>query len=438
MFRRLSRQAQQSAPRADTRSSVRILVMSLLLVLAMGVGVGIDRVLIESGVVGASTELTASDEFTILEETYDAIRNNYVLEEEISDQELIYGAARGMVEALGDENHSQFLDPEEAEQFEQSGRGELVGIGIHIDTSGNLPVVVAPLPGSPALEAGIRPGDVILEVDGTSLEEVDPEEAADLIRGEEGTTVTLVLQHEGEDEPYEVTLTRERIKVNPVTWVMLPGDIVWVQLSEFSAGATEELKNAIRQATELGAQGLILDLRNNPGGYVHEAKGVASQFLPDGTVLMRTVDAQGNEHIERTIGNNGVWLDRPMVVLVNEYSASSSELVSSAIKAAGRAPLIGERTVGTGTVLLPFELSDGSMAVLGVELWLTAGGEEIYKKGIEPTIPVELEEGVSLALPIEFVSDQTDHILTDREWASIEDVQLQTAYSELAEQLAAD
>jgi carboxyl-terminal processing protease len=415
------------------RYGARTLMMSILLIVAMGVGAGLDRVLIETGIVGAATQLTNSEDFTILEETYDAIRNNYVLEEDISDQELIYGAARGMVEALGDEGHSRFLDPQEAQQFEDSGRGELVGIGIQIDSTGDLPVVIAPIPDSPAYKAGIRPGDTILAVDGVQLDGLDPEKTGDLVRGDEGTQVTLELRHRGETDSYTVTITREKIKVNPVTWAMLPGNVMWLQLSEFSAGATEELKNAIRQAKDLGATGIILDLRNNPGGYVHEAKGIASQFLPDGTMLMKTVDADGKETIEKTVGNNGVWLDGPLVVLVNHYSASSSELVASSIKAAGRAPLIGEKTIGTGTVLLPYELSDGSMAVLGIELWLTASGEPIYKEGIEPNIPIDLPEGISLSLPIEFVSGTDDRVIPDDEFQGIGDTQLHTAYDEVVQ-----
>ena len=419
----------------DERNSIpqrmRTVVMSVVLLLAVGVGMGLDRALIETGLVDASTQLTNSEEFSILEETYDAIRNNYVLEEEISDEELIYGAARGMVDALGDEGHSVFLDPQEAQEFEQSSRGELVGIGIQIDTEANPPVVIAPIPDSPALEAGLLPGDVILEVDGVSTLGMEPEEIGNRIRGEAGTDVTLTLQHEGEEETYEVTITRAQIDVNPVSWAMLPDDVLWVQVSQFSSGATEGLQEAIREGEALGATSVILDLRNNPGGLVFEAMGIASQFLPDGTPLYQEVDADGDSQVIRTVGSNGVYQDGSLVVLVNEYSASASEIVSSALMEAGRAPVLGEKTFGTGTVLLPFELSDGSLAVLGTELWLTGEGEEIYKEGVEPSEVVELEEGTRTALPIIYTSETGDEEITLETFEAIEDAQLHAAWEEL-------
>ena len=419
--------------------ATRTLVMSVMLIIAVGVGVGLDRFLIETGVVGASTQLTNSANFTILEQTYDAIRNNYVLEEDISDEELIYGAAAGMVDALGDEGHSTFLDPEDAKAFEESSRGELIGIGIQIDTTGELPVVIAPIQNSPAFEAGIRPGDTILEVDGTSLEGMDPSDAADKIRGEAGTDVTLVLQHEGENDTYEVTITRQKISVNPVAWAMLPNGVMWLQVSEFSSGATEGVQKAVREAQALGATSIILDLRNNPGGLVFEAIGIASQFLPNGTPVFQEENAAGRVKVQKTIGSNGVWQDGPLVVLINKHSASSSEIVSSAIRDAGRAQLIGEKTFGTGTVLLPFELSDGSMAVLGTELWLTASGEQIYKHGVEPDLEVTLDEGTSVALPIEYVPDSDNRELTQAQWKQLngEDKQLSTAFDKV-ENLAAN
>lgn len=415
----------------------RSAVMSIMLVLAVGIGVGLDRFLIETGIVGASTQFSTAEEFAILEETYDAIRNNYVLEENITDQELVYGASRGMIDALGDEGHSVFLDPEEARRFEESSRGELVGIGIQIDTTGPLPVVITPMQDSPAFRAGILPGDVILEVDGTSLERMDPSEAADLITGEEGTDVTILLRHAGEDEPYEVTITRERITINPVSWAMLPNDVMWLELSQFSSGATEGIREAMREGEALGATGIILDLRNNPGGLVFEAMGVASQFLPDGTPLYQEVDAEGNSRLIETVGSNGVYQDGPLVVLINEHSASSSEIVSSAIEEAGRAPLIGQQTVGTGTVLVPFELSDGSLAVLGIELWLTGAGEEIYKVGVEPTIEVELEPETNPALSIMFTGESGERDIDQATFETIEDTQLHRAWDEIRGEMEA-
>jgi carboxyl-terminal processing protease len=409
---------------------IRTLAMTLLVLVAMAIGAGLDRLAIITGVVDANTQLTSSEEFTILEETYDAIRNNYVLEEEISDEELIYGAARGMINALGDENHSRFLDPVEAANFERSSQGELIGIGIQIDSAATPPLVIAPIPDSPAFAAGILPGDEILAIDDRPTDEMTPTEVGDALRGEAGTEVRLLVLHEGDEEPFEVTITREKIEVNPVSWAMLPDGVLWIQLSSFSAGSAEAVKNAIREGERLGMTGLVFDLRNNGGGLVWEAVGVASQFLPDGSPLFQEVNKAGETSVTRSQGSNGAYLEGPMVVLVNEYSASASEIVSSAIMENGRAQVLGEKTFGTGTVLTTFNISDGSRAVLGIKLWLTGAGEEIYKKGVEPDEVIEMVDTYP-ALPSLMRTSPEDPSVTEAALTESEDIQLQQALKSL-------
>lgn len=410
----------------------RTVAMSMMLVVALFVGMGLDRALIETGI--AATSLTRADEFETLEQTYEAIREHYVLQDEISDEELIYGAASGMVEALGDTGHSTFLNPEEAIAYQQSTEGELIGIGVTVDVTGNLPVIIAPMQGSPAFEAGILPGDTIVAIDGISIEGMDPSEAIDMITGQEGTDVTIELVHAGEEEPYEVTITRQQIEINPVSWVMLPDGVMWLQLDQFSRGATDRLTAAIAEGQEQGMTGLILDMRGNPGGLVVEALGVASQFMPDGTPLFQRVDADDNAEVIETVGNNGAYLDGPMVVLVDENSASSAEIVASALQESGRAPLFGETTFGVGTVLLPFELDDGSLAVLGIELLLTGSGDRIFQEGVTPGNVVELALDQTVTyLPI--ADDDQDHELTASEFNSIEDDQVQAAYDALLKEI---
>jgi carboxyl-terminal processing protease len=412
--------------------SARGVIMSVMLVVAMFVGMGLDRVLVETGI--AATSLTQADEFETLEETYEAIRQFYVLQGEISDQELIYGAARGMVDALGDTGHSTFLDPEQARAWDESISGNFVGIGVTVDTTGRLPVIIAPMQNSPAFEAGILPGDTILAVDGIDLvaEGIEATDAVDLVRGEVGTQVTLELERASGNEVYEVTITRAEIEINPVSWVMLPNGIMWLQLDQFSQGATNGIRDAIRQGEELGMTGLIFDVRGNPGGLVYEAIGVASQFLPENTPVYQEADADGNASIADTRSSRGVYRDGPMVVLVNGNSASSAEIVSSALQEAGRAELYGETTFGVGTVLMPLELSDGSMAVLGTSQLLTASGQRIFQVGVEPTNVVELGESQVPGFIIIEDADQ-DNQLTAEELQAIEDDQLHAAFEAVSE-----
>lgn len=434
MTQKITRPPTGRRPRGSMMRMTRTIAMSFMLLLAMGVGIGLDRLAIHTGLVDASGQFTSSENFQILEETYDAIRNNYVLQDEISDEDLVYGAARGMVEALGDTNHSRFMDPEEAIQFEQSSRGELVGIGIQIDTQSTPPIVISPIPNSPAFEAGILPGDMILEVDGVPTSEMSAEEVGNNIRGEEGTDVTLTLRHAGETEPYEVTITRASINVPAVDWAMLPDGVLWIQLSGFTVGATEEVQEALRQGEQMGMTGVILDLRNNGGGLVFEAMGIASQFLPDGTPLFQEVNAEGETQVVSTVGSNGLYQDGPLVVLVNNYSASASEIVSSALMESGRAPLLGETTSGTGTVLLPFELSDGSIALLGTELWLTGQGNDVYKRGVTPTEEIFLPADDFPAMPMLVAGAADDPNVTQQEFDAVEDVQLQAAWEDVRSQ----
>ncbi|MGN6485161.1 MAG: S41 family peptidase [Thermomicrobiales bacterium] len=407
---------------------LRLLVTASMLVLAVGAGIGIDRYLIVGSQAGQQTEtFQDADKDQVLDQVYQLIRQNYVLSDDITDDQLVYGAATGMVDALGDTGHSTFLDPAQAEQFEQQTKGELVGIGIQVDTTGELPVVIAPIHDSPAEKAGIKPGDTILEIDGKSLEGMDPADATDLLRGEEGTKVTLKLQHEGESDTYEVTITRATITIDPVSWAMLPNDVAWVSLTQFTSGATEKLQAALREAKAAGAKGVILDLRNNPGGLVFEAIGVASQFLPANTPLFQQKDRDGNTKTTKSVGSNGEWQEGPLVVLINEGSASSSELVSSAIQDAKRGVLLGETTFGTGTVLQPFQVSDGSVALLGVQLWLTANGNDIYKKGVEPDVKISNEPGVYDSVPTDF----EDNTVSSDQFTKLEDNQLVSAHEDM-------
>ncbi len=415
-------------------AQLRVVAMAMMMVLALGAGIGVDRFLIAGTSAGQSTKsIQDISQFDVLNETYQAIRENYVLSGDITDQQLAYGAAEGMISALGDTGHSTFLDPKQAKDFEDESKGELVGIGVQIDLTGDLPKVIAPIAGSPAAAAGILPGDTILAVDGKSLEGVDPSAASDLIRGAEGTKVTLELTHEGQTKSYEVTITRARITIDPVSWAMMPNDVAWIFLSEFSSGATEQLQKALRDAKSQGAKGVVLDLRNNPGGLVFEAIGVASQFLPNNSPLFQEKDKDGNVKITKSVGSNGEWQSGPLVVLVNKGSASSSELVSSAIQDNKRGTLIGETTYGTGTVLQPFQLSDGSVALLGIRLWLTANGTAIYKKGVVPDTKVSNEPGVYNAMPTSF----KNNAVSDAEVKKLDDSQLQAGYQEVIKLIAA-
>lgn len=378
----------------------------------------------DSGAVVAQSSLTDVPAFETLQDTWDLIHSEWALPEEIDEEALLYGAAAGMVDALGDEGHSRFMDPEESKRFAESTSGSYSGIGIEIDFRGPLPEVVAPIDDSPAAEAGIRSGDKILTVDGEETNRMEITDVSDLLLGDPGTDVTVgFLGKDGEAR--EVTLTRRTIRLDPVSWRMLPDGIAHVRISQFSVETTRELKAALAGAREAGATALVLDLRDNPGGLVSEAIGVASQFMDEGVTIFQQQDRDGDARPMKTVGRDGLWLDRPMAVLINGGSASAAEIVGAALEQNDRAETIGDTTFGTGTVLVPYEQPDGSTVLLGTALWLSADGDRFWKEGVDPAIEVELPLDATASRP----ADDLD--LTAAEFDALDDAQLRAAWEML-------
>jgi carboxyl-terminal processing protease len=413
-----------------------VLVATLLMV-AVGFGMGLERFVVGEPAMSSQRheELTDLEAFETLVLTYDTIREQYVGSDDITDEELIWGAATGMVEALGDTGHSRFLTPDEAERERAALSGELIGIGVRVDYTVSPPVVIVPIPDSPAFEAGIRAGDVIVAVDGQSTTDfANPEDAMGILTGDEGTDVTMELIHAGETESYEVTITRQRFKVDSVFWAMLPGDVLWVNITEFQQNTAREFKAALEAGIDLGAKGVILDLRANPGGLVVEQMAVATQLHPSDSVLVQIADSEGNITERMTRGDNGLWQDGPLVVLIDQNSASSAEVVASSVQDNERGILVGQTTVGTGTTLSPVDFPDGSMMWIGVTNFLSADGNVIWHEGIHPDIEVVNEPGVQLSLP--YLFDDAD--ISQEQLDEVEDDQLLTGYDEVIRMINED
>jgi carboxyl-terminal processing protease len=417
------RQLDRLFPRAagSARSPIRMLPFAGVFLVGLLAGGMID-----GDGAGARSPLTAAPEFATLEATWNLIQEEWPLPDEIDDAALIYGAAAGMVEALGDDGHSRFLDPEQASAFADMSRGEYTGIGVEIDFRRDRPTVIAPFDGSPAWRAGIRSGDTIMSIDGTETNRIGREQVADMLLGEAGTQVTVEVLSPGAPQPRELLITRGRIRIEPVSWRMLPGQIAQLRLSEFSDGASSKLEAALDEIEQAGAAGLVLDLRDNPGGLLHEAVAVSEQFLSDGSVIFQRQYRDGRIEEVRTVGWNGRWTDRPLVVLINGGSSSAAEIVGGAISRNGRAETIGETTYGTGTVLMPFAQGDGSTVLLGTALWLSADGERFWKEGVDPDREVELPFDVWPSRP----NDDPD--VTESELAALDDLQLQAAVEALS------
>jgi carboxyl-terminal processing protease len=373
-------------------------------------------------------------EFTVFWEAWDLVVANFVDQDKIDFTTMTYGAIEGMLATLGDEGHTTFLPPEALEQHESSLEGEFEGIGAYVSLENGEITIVAPIDGSPAEAAGVLAGDVILAVDGENVEGRTLNDVIGLIRGPADSEVVLTIRHLDSDEPVEIGIIRGRITLESVNWTMIPGtDLAYVQITQFADKTGQDLEEALQAiaSQSLDGQpvaGLVLDLRNNPGGYLREAIRVGSQFLARGEIILQEKDASGKVDSYRSRGW-GYGRDIPMVVLINKGTASAGEITAGALKENGRAMLVGETTFGTGTVLNQFNLSDGSAILLGVTNWLTPKGNLIKGQGVTPDVEVKLPADV-VQLNARRLSEVAPEDLND-----MEDVQLHEAIKSLRKQL---
>lgn len=340
-------------------------------------------------------------EFAVFWEAWDVVLNNFVDQDKIDFRRMTYGAIQGMLDTLGDSNHTVFFDPETARLQANALEGSFEGIGAHVAMENDQFTIIAPIRGSPAEAAGLLPGDVIVAVDGVPTTGLPEWDVISRVRGPAGTAVILTVLHADAEEPVEITVQRARIELESVAWSRIPAtNLAYVQITQFAGDTNFELMQAleaIRTEATKGAtiQGILLDLRNNPGGYLHEAVRAGGQFLPNGQIVLHERDAQGVIQSHKVFGN-GLARDLPMIVLINQGTASAGEILAGALQENGRSKLLGAATLGTGTVLHPFTLSDGSVIRLGVTNWLTPKQNLIKNEGIKPDIKVSQKASVPL------------------------------------------
>ena len=349
--------------------------------------------------------------------TWDLARDEYVDPSAVVPQKMIDGAIEGMLDTLGDNGHTRYLPTEIAKAEREELSGKFEGIGAYIDVKNDQPIIVQPMEGSPAEQAGLRSNDQILKVNGDDVHGISVAELRNKVRGPKGTQVTLTVQHAGETTPVDIIITRAEITSPSVTWRMLPNRVAMIHLNQFAERSGDELKQALTDARQQGAGSIVLDLRNNPGGYVNELVAVASQFLPADTTVLLEQNRSGDKTPYKTT-SGGVATDLPLVVLMNSNSASSAEILAGALKDAGRARLIGEPTFGTATVLRTFNLNDGAQVRIGTTQWLTPKGEVVRGKGIQP------DELVSLAPEVAPLTPANAAKLDAQALLSSDDVQL--------------
>ena len=330
-------------------------------------------------------------------EDYRKIIDKYYLGD-IDEEKLKEGAIAGYIKGLDDE-YTEYISKEDMADYMADTTGNFVGVGVYMvqDTEANKIMVLSPIKGSPAEKAGLQPGDYIIAVDGVTYTGEQMTEASNKIKGETGTTVKLQIQRK--DETLDLELTRENIKVNPVEGEVLENNVGYIEFSSFDDGTAEEFKTKFEELQGKGIKSLIIDLRNNGGGIVDEALEIANYILDKDSVILYEVDKNNNETVEKT--TDDPIINMPIVILTNENTASSSEILAGALKDHKKATIVGEKTYGKGVIQRLLTLPDGSGLKITSEKYLTPNRTEINKVGIEPDEKVELPETVTNILNVE-------------------------------------
>ena len=376
-------------------------LLAIAVVFSFGVAVG------QGGSVAASATPAYSPsadrpDWRPLDEAYSLLDQHYVDPAALDPLTLERGAITGMTGSLDDRGHTGYLTPEEVAQRDESLSGTFVGVGAVLDQRDGGVYIVRVLRDSPAERAGVQVGDQIVAVDGEDVTGLTIDEIVTRVRGPEGSDVTLELRSPA-GVTRTLTITRAKLDLPLVSWAFAPAtkDAV-IRVESFSTGAAKALESAVREALAQDAAGIILDLRGNPGGYVNEPVEAASQFLQGGDVYV-SVDRTGKE-TPHPVEGTPIAPDIPLVVLVDGQTASSAEILTGALQDAGRGPVVGVTTFGTGTVVNTYPLADGGALTIGTERWLTPKGRAIWREGLTPDVVVELPVGATLVVPDDFAT----------------------------------
>ena len=328
-------------------------------------------------------------DFSLFWKVWDLLEEKYVGRADLDANKLFYGAIKGMLAASGDP-YTTFFTPEEQKAFKEDISGTFEGIGAEMGLRDGIITIVAPLEGMPAEAAGVRAGDRVLKVNGESTENLTLEQAVDKIRGPKGTEVTLTLYSEGEEDTHEVTVKRSTILVKSVRYENKGEGIALIRVSRFGDDTHTEFQKAAGEVQQQGAKGLILDLRNNPGGLLDEAVELGGYFLPRGTTVVQEEDAQGKKTALQAKGT-GALQHLPLVILINQGSASAAEILAGAIREnRDNVRIVGETSFGKGSVQELIPVSKDTSVKITIARWLTPKGNQINQVGITPDEKVEL------------------------------------------------
>lgn len=370
-----------------SKKKLFILILSIsALLLSFGLGMFVGEAQVECPI--CSPE---NIDFSLFWEAYYELQEKFSDPEKIDVEKIIYGAISGMVKSLEDP-YTVFLTPEEAKRFQEDVKGIFEGVGMEIGIRKGELTVISPLEGTPAKKAGIRPGDKIVKIEDTSTLNITINEAVSLIRGPKGTEVTLTVLREDGEETKEITIVRDVIKVPSLKWEIKENNIAYLKLYHFTEKARIDFNQAAIEILNSPAEKIILDLRNNPGGFLEVSQDITGWFLEKGKTVVIEDFGEGRDKKEYKARGNGRLLEYPTVILINQGSASASEILAGALRDHRQILLIGEKSFGKGSIQELTELKGGSSLKITIAKWLTPNGNLITDVGLDPDIKVEMTD----------------------------------------------
>ncbi len=387
----------------NSKKKALIISCSIIAVILAAVAVGV----VSTRIVDAQSSY---EDLRTFVDVLNVIKKNYV--DEVKTKDLVNGAIKGMLSSL--DPHSGYMSPEAFKEFQVETKGEFGGLGIQIGIKDGILTIIAPIEDTPAYKAGLKAGDKILKIEGESTKNLGIQDAVTKMRGPKGKPVILNIYREGWTEPKDFTIVRDIIKIKSVKFKLMKDDIGYVKLTQFQEMTSDDLSKALKELKEKGMKSIILDLRNDPGGLLNSAVDVAGQFLPAKKLVVYIKGRSGDKIEYFTEGDVPSFVDMPMVVLVNQGSASASEIVAGALKDWNRAVIIGVQTFGKGSVQTLIPLSDGSGLRLTTAKYYTPSGVSIQNVGITPDIVVKLEAKDGKGMSVIREKDLEGHLRNEK------------------------
>ncbi len=361
-----------------------VLVICSAVFLGLGIWIGVNKI-------AYHVPQPGTIDFSLFWDAYGKLKQNFISPSKIDNNKILYGAIEGMANSLGDP-YTSFFDPSQAQRFQQDLSGSFNGIGVEVGVKKDVLTVIAPLKGTPGQKAGLKSGDMIVKIDGKDSSNMTADEAVSLIRGTKGTTVTLTILRDGWTQTKDIKIIRDTIKVPSIEWSLKNNDVAYIQIYQFDDTLPSDFKKAALEIVQSKAKKIVLDLRDNPGGYLAAAQEIAGWFLGNGqTVTIEDFGKAKAQQIYKAEGNSD-FENYPMVILINEGSASASEILAGALRDDRNIKLIGNKSFGKGCVQEVVDLPGGSFLKVTIANWLTPKGSSISDIGLTPDVKIDVTE----------------------------------------------